>query len=139
MDVEDHNELMKRFWRKLIAGLGAIMLLFAQLAVAAYACPTPNHSQKSAITEVAAAFDAKPCHNMDQAQANLCKQHCEQSSQSVDTTPVHVTIDAPVLPLITFIMQIDVHLPQRMMSSPSDSPHHDGDPPLAIRNCCFRI
>ncbi|MES2352854.1 MAG: hypothetical protein V4568_00395 [Pseudomonadota bacterium] len=127
---------MNRFWRKIMASLGVCALLFAQLAVAAYACPTSG-SGVSAIAKIASNDEVKPCHNMDPVRANLCKQHCEQTSQSVDTN-LHTTIDAPLLPLLTTIISPAIHLPVRATWR-GESLARSIDPPLSIRNCRFLI
>ena len=119
-----------------MAALGIGALLFAQLAVAAYVCPAADGQSTalpSSIETVAA-----PCQKMDKNRANLCKQHCEQASQSVDT-PVHAAIDVPVLPLIAVITQAaNARLPVNETVQ-GNLLFSNTDPPLSIRNCCFRI
>jgi hypothetical protein len=128
---------MTRFWRKIIAALGLVALLFAQLVVAAYACPTPA-DRKAPMAEVVTPAAVQPCqNNMDQERPNLCKQHCEQASQSVDTK-VPMAIDAPALPLIAMVVQTDTHLPIKATVQ-EDLLANVAEPPLSIRNCCLRI
>jgi len=128
---------MKLFGRKIIASLGVCVLLFAQLTVAAYACSISANSQVPAIAGIASNDNAKPCHQMDPANANLCKQHCEQTSQSIDTNPP-ASIDVPVLPLIATIVPTAIHLPVRATWR-GELLTHRIDPPLSIRNCRFLI
>lgn len=127
---------MTRIWRKIIAALGLGALLFAQLAVAAYACPIRGDGQDAMAKAVAPAA-AQPCQGVDQDKPNLCKQHCEQASQSVDTA-VPVAIDAPALPLIAVVVQTDIHLPIKATVQ-GDLLASVAEPPLSIRNCCLRI
>jgi hypothetical protein len=127
---------MTRIWRKIIAALGLGALLFAQLAVAAYACPIRGDG-KEAMAKVVAPAAAAPCQDIDQERPNLCKQHCERTSQRVDTA-APVAIDAPVLPLIAVVVQTDIHLPIKATVQ-GDLLASVAEPPLSIRNCCLRI
>jgi hypothetical protein len=128
---------MKRIWRKMMAGLGVLALFFAQLAVAAYACPTLVNVPMAGMTEVATASAAAPCQKVDQEQANLCKQHCEQAVQSIDTTAPAV-IDAPVLPLIAIAVQVGAR-PAVKQSLQDNLLTQKAGPPLSVRNCRFQI
>lgn len=94
---------MGRTFRRLVsAGLIGLML-FAQLAIAAYACPTPRsagaQSQPTAVAD--AAMAAMPdCSQMagapDEAAPNLCAEHCRFGQQGNQS---HV----PVLPAVTLV------------------------------------
>jgi hypothetical protein len=100
---------MTRIGRRNVAWLCLSVLLYLQLAVAAYACPAQTDSGTTPATLAAA---AKPCQGMDQERPKLCEQHCVQTSQSVDTQP-HSAVNVPVLPLIAVIAQPDLHLPAK--------------------------
>src|SRR5216683_440640 len=101
---------MSRIERKKVAWLCLSAVLFLQLAVAAYACPTSMDG--STATAAAVVPAAQPCPGMDQERPKLCEQHCAQTSQSVDTQP-HSNINPPVLPLIAIVVQPDLYLPTR--------------------------
>jgi hypothetical protein len=101
---------MTRVGRKNVAWVCLSALLYLQLAVAAYACPTQTDVGTPISANLASA--AQPCQGMDQEQPKLCDQHCIQASQSVDTQP-HSAVNVPVLPLIAVIDQPDLHLPTR--------------------------
>jgi hypothetical protein len=93
---------MSRTGRKKVAWLCLSALLFLQLAVAAYACPTPTDRGSS--ISMAADVQALPCQGMDQERPKLCEQHCVRDSQSVDTQP-HSAVNAPLLPLLAVVVQ----------------------------------
>jgi hypothetical protein len=97
---------MTRVGRRSVAWLCLSALLFLQLAVAAYACPTRIDGG----TPTLAAMDssAQPCAGTDQERPKLCEQHCIHGSQSVDTQP-HSSVGAPVLPLMTVAVVPDLH------------------------------
>jgi hypothetical protein len=97
---------MTRVGQRCVARLCLSALLFLQLAVAAYACPTRLDGGMSTLAAVDS--PAKPCAGMDQERPKLCEQHCVHDSQSVDTQP-HSSVSAPVLPLMTVAAQPDLH------------------------------
>ena len=67
---------MSRRIRSLTAVLASAMLLFAQLAVSAYACP----AVAAAHEPVAMAADC----DQDMGNANLCESHCDYGSASFE-------------------------------------------------------
>jgi len=120
--------------------MGAI--LFAQMAVAAYACPAAVPTGAGGAT-LATDIDAMPadCDQMmgalDPVAPNLCSAHCHNDEQSAHHA------DAPTLPpaLLVALYWIAVPptpetLPQRTESSVL---HAALSPPHAILHCCFRI
>jgi len=97
---------MSRTGRKNVAWLCLGALLFLQLAVGAYACPTPTDRGSS--ISAAVVVDVSPCQEMDQERPKLCQQHCVQDSQSVDTQP-HSVVNVPLLALLAVVVQSDAH------------------------------
>jgi len=102
---------MTRVARRSVAWLCLSALLFLQLAVAAYACPTRVDGGMPTLAAVD--FSAKPCAGMDPERPKLCEQHCVHDSQSVDTQP-HSSVSAPVLALMTVAAQPDLHRSTRL-------------------------
>src|SRR5437870_6978931 len=126
---------MSRKRRLGISWLCLSALLFLQLAVVAYACPTQIDG--STPTLAAIVPESQPCPGMDQERPKLCEQHCIHDSQSVDTQP-HSTANAPVLPVMAVVVQPDLHFPTR------PSVHGAllvtaADPPLLVRFGVLRI
>jgi hypothetical protein len=125
---------MSRTGRKNVAWLCLSALLFLQLAVTAYACPTPM-DRGSSISATASA-QVLPCQGMDQERPKLCEQHCVQDLRSVDTQP-HTTVGAPLLPLLIVVVQSDLHF--------ATGPNAHGasskvvDPPPLVRFGVLRI
>jgi hypothetical protein len=130
---------LKRAMRKWIALLGVSAILFAQIAVAAYACPAFASSQ---VNEQASAMDMSnsdaPCAEMDVKQANLCIEHCQYGQQS---------LDHPVAPAVFAVADLPYFLvrpadPAVLGSTQEYAPSlltRTTAPPLSVRNCCFRI
>ncbi|MBC3921071.1 hypothetical protein H8L32_26650 [Undibacterium sp. CY18W] len=119
-------------------------LLFMQFAVAAYACPgmtagTGNNSNVISFTADSTAMPA--CEGMDKDQPALCHIHAQDSlsKQSLDQ-PQPPDVQPFVSTGLVFIVEaIDV-----VADSLSSYPHsanlaRSTAPPIAIRNCCFRI
>lgn len=116
-----------------------VSLLFMQLAVAGYVCPTGMTS--AAESTMAMAHAGTPCAEamptmMDDAQPGLCQAHCQQDHQSADTYTLPVL---PVLPTVAhdFAQQDASSLTQGV---PLQAPLllRTTAPPLSVRNCCFR-
>lgn len=114
-------------------------ILFGQLALAAYDCP--GLARAAEIAQMAEA--GLPCvetmsQAVDEEQPGLCHAHCQSAQSSADTyqPPVLATLAqlGPVLVLA------GLHGPSRGLRPPSaDAAPPAAGPPLAIRNCCFRI
>jgi len=114
-------------------------LLFMQLAVAGYICP----GSQSKIAEAAAMAEAgKPCAeamplNMDDQQPNLCQAHCQAGHQSADKHELSFPVAISALPA-DFSLKIALPV---FSEAPLQAPHlqRTTAPPVAIRNCCFRL
>ena len=112
-------------------------LLFTQLAVAAYACPAQK-SAPMAMSAVANNGSMPGCQGMDMNQQGLCAAHCAPGHQTLDTpgTP-HVQ---PFVAAELAVVLVGAATQQPVTAHPD--PYRltrTTAPPLAIRNCCFRI
>lgn len=127
--------------RVIAAIITIFSLLFTQLALASYACPELNVSKAVAMAMATDGAKMPGCANMDMKMdpPGLCHSHCEAGNQSADT---------PQAPLVQpFVAaELTVVLNAAESAAPSHALHHEGvllkrstAPPLAIRNCCFRI
>ena len=132
---------MSRTVLKLVGKWVVATLLFLQLAVAAYACPSPRGdgaapcAQQSGDATQGARAD--PIY-LDPAAPNLCQQHCQQGSQAVDSgTPV-------AAPMIALPPLLAILAPPSRHSAP-ESGHQPGfltretEPPCSIRFCVLRV
>jgi|SRR5688572_5221984 hypothetical protein len=122
--------------RPFAAILALVAVLFAQLAVSAYACPGADAMTPAAVV----ADEAPPCHEKPtQAEITpLCQAHCQQGDQSSD-------VRATALPAVTLLALPSPGMivsPVRdafaMAMLPSLLERPTG-PPLAVRHCRFRI
>jgi hypothetical protein len=146
---------MKRRWLHTVGRALIGVLLFAQMAIAAYACPglLPGASTEmqmlsgnSAALDVsdtamsmAAGEAISPCADMAGAtdsSPNLCAEHCRYGQQS-DHAP---TLTVPVVLLTTLYItpySADVAMRPRPAATVS-SALASVDPPHAILHCCLR-
>lgn len=123
---------------RLIAVLFALVgLLFMQLAVAGYACPIDAR-----VSEVAAMAEAgMPCAGdmacVDTEQPGLCHEHCQSAQQTVEKIQTPTPIGAFATGF-TYTIEPDRPSPPRQ---PAQTPSllRSTAPPIAVRNCCFRI
>lgn len=126
---------MSRLRRKWVAFLSIALLLFAQVAVAGYTCPGTSHGMRMAHSVTS--HTSKPCHEKDQASPNLCKQHCEQSAQSIDSR-VQAKCDLPVLMDFGWVSSYLAQPPEHLYVA-QDKSVRIIKPPLYLHHCRFLI
>lgn len=124
---------LRRRHRLITMLFALISLLFMQLAVASYVCPLDSKA-------VDIAEKSMPCAGemvVDTEQIALCHAHCQSDQQTVEKAQMHVPMGAVSTGMTYTIEPTDVdrsaplgHMPSQLRTSA---------PPIAIRNCCFRI
>lgn len=140
------RSLTSRICRALVG-----VLLFAQLAVSAYACPgflTKSSSMGGGMPmptltvqdrSVASDKVASGCDQMDSAAPNLCLEHCRAGHQSSDTAPAPVVFAATAALLYVLPTEpepVAGSLPSLPATDPSVA---SAPPPHAILHCVLRI
>jgi hypothetical protein len=133
---------LTRLSRWCAAVIALISLLFMQLAVAAYVCPqlvvAPAHGQGQ-VMEMAQDHEMSCCEKPDPDQSALCHAHGQVGKQSLDKPE-----PPPVQPFTAVGLAISLPFAD-VVSADAGAPAHNVSlarttaPPLAIRNCCFRI
>ncbi len=133
--------LRRHCW--ITAFFAVVSLLFMQLAVASYVCPS-GEAQGTA-SRVTASHAGMPCAQamaasqaMDQGQPGLCKAHCQADQQSADTyqlpsLPVLPAIPADFPPVLDGLNVAHATPLQAVLLQRSTAP------PLSVQHCCFRI
>ena len=134
------------------------VLLFAQLAVAAYACPAllpaarmKALTESTAVTAEIAVIDGNPagaalpvqqamdCSDMagpmDAQFANLCAEHCHHGQQSDQAA----TLNVPAALLTALYATPSAAEPSARLAAAEPSALAAASPPLAVLHCCFRI
>lgn len=132
----DRTMKPSRVTRLVATVIAVISLLFAQLAVAAYACPGMAMPERVSVGPMQG---MEHCTAMDKAQPNLCHAHNHASQQSLDRP------DLPPVPpflaagLVQLVVMPELSLPPSQAVTAIPSMARATSPPLAIRLCCFRI
>ena len=120
---------MSRFSRLFAASIVLFSLLFAQLSVAAYACPARGIDP-----------DMPGCQGMpaDQQSPTLCAAHCDNAPQSADTPSTPAA--APFIQAALCVV-LNEGEQARSISPLSEALqlNQAAAPPLIIRNCSFQI
>lgn len=132
---------LPRTSRLVAATIALFSILFMQLAVSAYACPALSlgHDGQMTSSVRTTPVDMVPCQNMDMEQPHLCHASHQTDKQSLDkpATP-------PLSPFVAVGYGLPISLITLTYQRPLGSPipaflTYATAPPIAIRNCCFRI
>ena len=111
-------------------------LLFAQAALAAYACPKLALPAQAA-QAVAPDGHAMPCPKLDKQSPNLCQAHGQSKAQAPDQgaqPPVAAFIPAR---LLTELAALEHPLPVHLEAPASFLQAGGCAPPITIRHCRF--
>jgi len=112
------------------------LLLFSQLAIAAYACPA-----LSAGLAGGSAMQGSPCADMvgatDTASSNLCAEHCKYGQQSdhAFTLTVPAVLLSALYPMTPWVPET---VPPARPAAASLSALVAASPPHAILHCVYR-
>jgi hypothetical protein len=127
-----------------VIGVLSIVILFAQVTIAAYACPAMTSGDAAQAQDMA----GMPCAEMmaadvplDPEQPMLCMQHCQfgSTTQVVDHVPA-VFVPVTAFPAL-FTVSGDERLDLGLSSWAEDERLRHRPAPLAhsIAFCCYRI
>lgn len=133
---------MTRRWLRTVArGLMGV-LLFAQMAIAAYACPALSSTAAAPMQMPATSATPMPdCESMagamDPSAANLCAEHCKYGQQSDQAS----TLTVPAVLLNVLYTTPLVTEPALTLRAAAASPGAlvAACPPHTILHCVYRI
>ena len=129
--------IMTRLTRKIVSLFSIVAMVFAQLAVAAYACPMQFQGLDNSVATVTATAAEPDAGDYDTSAPALCKKHCEDGQQNVNDAPqTHAFLSFESALTLTMAIQ-----PATSRDAPVATPslQNATAPPHSIRNCCFRI
>lgn len=141
----------RRFVRAAARALIGVVL-FAQLALSAYACPglfsaasvpmrmqpgTDDESANVAATEKRGANCDDMAGSMDESSANLCAEHCRQGQQSDQAATLAVPAALLNALYVTPLAPEPAAAPRP--AADATSALVAASPPHTILHCCFRI
>jgi len=124
----------RRVWRRRISALAAMTLLFAQISVAAYACPDLSKSA-GAGASMMAEQSQQPDAGHDAQHPSLCHEHCK-AQVSVDH--VQVAGVPPAMPNELVLPVVDAHHALLQVTYAEPDPTRVNSPPCSILFCVFR-
>ncbi|OOG36595.1 hypothetical protein [Polaromonas sp. A23] len=127
---------VRRRHRLLTVIFALFSLLFMQLAVAGYACPVESNVAET----VSMAEAGMPCAGemvKDTEQPSLCHAHCQPAQQTVEKVQAPTPMGALATGSAYTIKPTRISPPARPAQAPSLL--RTTAPPIAVRNCCFRI
>ena len=125
--------------------LALFSLLFTQLAVAGYACPSMQIAQAMgaiAISAEAAVVDHSDmpgCEGMDAEDPVLCQNHGQVVNQSLVKAELPNVSPFTAAMLVQTVSHADSACQTTTFHTPSLLLARSTAPPLSIRNCCFLI
>jgi hypothetical protein len=126
--------------RVVAAFIALISILFMQFAVASYACPGLAQVEETASApSTMSGQGLSTCHHVEMEQPGLCHAHIQAVKQSLDKPELPHVQPFVAIRLARLLSSVDV------IHSPPATPVETVQlarataPPLAIRNCCFRI
>jgi len=125
--------------RHLSAVIALLSLLFMQLAMAAYACPKLSPAQQQSTMLDASGQPMKDCAQLDKQNPSLCHADSHQAPQSSDTPNPPSIPPFTATGLIVHIVAADEPVPVGFMFPAAFLHASSTAPPIAIRNCCFRL
>lgn len=134
---------------RLIARLLIGVIVFAQVAVAAYACPVmstgsiiglsgPAPQMGQSMTSAMRVDGMPGGSRLDPSLPNLCAAHCESGQQNADGKPAPTVPPALLASLYPVVPSTPRDRPT-LARAAVDDPPRAASPPLAILHCCFRI
>ena len=118
-----------------------VNLLFMQLALAAYACPSARSAEAS-VQLANMKASGMPCAEAmalatDEAQPGLCAAHCKSDQQTSDKyeLPAPQSLAEPAIDYPLLRTQLPPLVPLR------NAPllMRTSEPSVALRHCCFRL
>ena len=146
---------MTRSFLRVVARSLVGVLLFAQMAIAAYACPGLSTVSKTDMDMSAAVVSpgeasvasgstdamGSNCDDMagpmDPSSANLCAEHCKYGQQSDQSSTV--TVPAALLTELYVTPSVSDTTPLPPSAAATLSARVAASPPHAILHCVFRI
>ena len=128
---------MHRRSRPFFAVLAILALFFAQLMASVHACDIGSTVASAAVVGSEGA-PADCCDHGTPAPDPLCDNHCQQGKQAPERTQTATL--TPLLAGGSVVPSLAVVFTALSASVPS-APDlaRDTEPPIPIRNCCFRI
>jgi len=136
---------LHRSHTRVVALIALLGVLFTQLALALYVCPSFSGDKEAHQTapmqmagDVHSTERGADCVEVDKESPNLCLQYSQAGNQSLDRGIAHV----PLVLVVLYFAFIFIRSTARCAAYTRFVPDllkRDTAPPLSIQHCCFRI
>ena len=126
---------VRRTFKRWVSGGLVLLLLFMQLATAAYACPAELQALRNEAAMAAMpGCDSNMPREMDTGQPQLCKAHCQQGEQVFGAAPVGDWTPWPLLLAVIDWRQAALAdlPPVRLVLGPPPGAVPPGSPPIYL-------
>lgn len=126
---------MNSTYRKFFGWVGIVAIVFAQLALSAYACPMllANVGDRNDVVNIS----SQTSDYADLVSPNLCHEHCTDEQHNINDAPqVQAVVEYARVFSVAPVMLATTMIPATKLI---DSLQHGPAPPLTIQHCCFRI
>jgi hypothetical protein len=142
--VGDRLAIMRlaRSLRRCLSGTLVLVLLFAQLATAAYACPavSPVERAQAASMPCIGSMENGTLQSMDPDQAALCFEHCKAGAHAVDAGhALAVAAPAPSPVLVVAALADDAAVLAPSWASHARTRERTRPVTHSVLHCCWRI
>jgi hypothetical protein len=117
----------------------AISLLFAQMAVASYACPGLLKVVSKVESKVESMAAMAHCSAMDMVQPALCQAYDHVGQQSLDKPDLPHVAPFQASGLVLIIARPAAGIPPPVSVVAARFLACATAPPVAVRHCCFRL
>jgi hypothetical protein len=131
---------VSRKFRSFAALAVLVSVLFSQGALAWYQCPADDAAKfVHSVAELGGARTMAGCDGMDMDQPSLCQAHAQAGNQSLERPH---TPEVPLFAMAGFLVPPSMdqfYARPAVVTSDSYLLTRVIAPPIAVRNCCFRI
>jgi hypothetical protein len=119
--------MSKRRFLSIVSRLTLVLMVFAQLSLAAHACMLSDSAVGGAYNPAADAA----CHHADKFNPNACLTHCTDAIQTSGAN------EMPAVPAASMpVLQLDLYEVAAAAAVPAQHVAHT-DPPKTVLYCCF--
>jgi hypothetical protein len=123
---------------RLIAALvGLISVLFMQVALAGYRCPTMSTAPGEIASPIHEGQAGADCNTAPGKPSALCRAHCQPDSQSLDKPGFPTIFPFVAMTQASPVMLSATELAPSVSAGAAPLLRRVGWPSLAIQHCCF--
>lgn len=133
--------MLRRRFRPFTALLAVLALLFAQGIASVHACDGTGTAKLQPVSQHESSQAMPDCCDEDSSRAPQlpCDLHCQQGNQTVDRGQAAIVPPVLVAAVVAPFAAPAWNLPPQPQAVRAPHLARLTEPPIPIRNCCFRI